>query len=97
MQAKLKKLFKEINFDNLSSFEDASIEKVVIYDNNKLLDFVVATNEVLPLDIYDELLSKLISYFSTVENVKLIIRPKNIDYNIIKDYFLTSITDLPPM
>ena len=90
MQDRLKKLFNEINVEDdlLSYFDNASIEKVVIYDGNKLLDFIINTDNVLPIDVYNNILYKLISYFNTIDEIKLIIRPKNIDNNLIKEYYL---------
>ena len=89
MQDKLEKLFTEINVDNelLSYFNNASIEKVVIYDSNKLLDFIINTENVLPIDVYNNILYKLISYFTTIDEIKLIIRPKNIDDSLIEEYY----------
>ena len=45
MQDKLERLFKEINVEDnlLSYFNNASVEKVIIYDRNKLLDFIINT------------------------------------------------------
>ena len=80
MQDKLQKLFNEINIEDnlLSYFSDAQVDKVVVYDNNKQLDFVINTNSVLPIDVYNNVLYKLISYFNTVELIRLIIKPTNI-------------------
>ena len=90
MQDKLQKLFNEIGLDDnlLSYFSNASIEKVIIYDNNKLLDFIINTNEVLPIDVYNNVLYKLGAYFNTIDEIKLIIKPKNIDNNKISEYYL---------
>ncbi len=90
MQDKLQKLFTEIDLDDnlLSYFSDASIEKVVIYDNNKLLDFIINTKEVLPIDVYNNVLYKLIAYFHQIKEVKLIIRPKEVDNKLIREYYL---------
>ena len=90
MQDKLQKLFTEIELDDnlLSYFSDGEIEKVVVYDNNKLLEFIINTNEVLSIDVYNNVLYKLIAYFNTIKEVKLIIRPKNIDNSKINEYYL---------
>jgi len=90
MQDKLQKLFTEIELDNnlLSYFDSASIEKVIIYDDNQLLDFIINTNEVLPIDVYNNVLYKLISYFHQIKEIKLIIHPKQVDNNLIKEYYL---------
>ena len=89
MQDKLSKLFKEISVEDnlLSYFNNASIEKIVIYDQNKLLEFIINTDNILPIDIYNNILYKLISYFNTIENIKLVINPKNIDNTLIESYY----------
>ena len=45
MQDKLNKLFTEINIKEeiLTVFQNASIEKVIIYDNNKIVEFIINT------------------------------------------------------
>ena len=90
MQDKLQKLFNEIGLEDnlLSYFNNASIEKVIIYDNNKLLDFIINTSEVLPIDVYNNVLYKLIAYFTTIDEIKLIINPSNIDNSKIFEYYL---------
>ena len=90
MQDKLQRLFNEIKVDDnlLSYFDNASIEKIVIYDGNKLLDFIINTDYVLPIDVYNNILYKLISYFNSIDEIKLIINPKEIDENLIKEYYL---------
>ena len=96
MQDKLKKLFSEIGIDDeiLSFFEDASIEKVVIYDKNKLLDFVVNTKYLIPIDVYNNVLYKLVTYFSEIESVKLIINPKEVDNSKISEYYYDIIKNI---
>ncbi len=90
MQDKLKKLFDEIKVEDnlLEFFCDAKIDKVVIYDGNKLLDFIIDTKEVLPIDVYNNILYKLIAYFNTIDEIRLIIKPSNIDNSKIKDYYI---------
>jgi len=90
MQEKLERLFKEINVEDnlLSYFNNASIEKVIIYDQNKLLDFIINTESVLPIEVYNNILYKLISYFNTIETIKLIIKPTNIDNSLIESYYI---------
>ena len=90
MQERLAKLFKEISIEDdnlLSYFHDASISKVVVYDNNKQLDFIIDTDTVLPIEIYDNVHAKLMAYFKTVKLIKLIIIPKMVDNTLIKDYY----------
>ena len=90
MQDKLNKLFKEISLEEevIRYFDNASIEKVVVYDKNKMLDFIISTDSLIPIDIYNKVLDKLILYFNTIEQIKLIINPQNIDYSKLKEYYL---------
>ena len=40
MQDKLKKLFDSISFNEESYFDKASLDKVIVYDNNKIWKFI---------------------------------------------------------
>ena len=45
MQDRLKKLFEEIKLEEtaLEYFDLASIEKVILYDQNKIIEFLIKT------------------------------------------------------
>ena len=60
MQERLKKLFDEIKIEEsvLTHFESASIEKVILYDQNKVIEFLINTTSIVPIDIYNLLLEK---------------------------------------
>ena len=90
MQDKLKKLFDEIKIEESiqNHFESASIEKIILYDKNKIVEFLINTQNLIPLDAYYYVLEKLVSYFKDFEEIKLIIIPKNIDYNLLKEYYI---------
>lgn len=90
MQEKLKKLFEEINLEDnlLSYFNGASIEKIVVYDQTKQIDFIINTKEVLPIDVYNNVLYKLVSFMNTIETIRLIIIPENKDNSLIESYYL---------
>ena len=97
MQDKLENLFNEINLneDNiLSYFHDAKIDKVVVYDKNKQIDFIIDTTDIIPIEIYNEVLNKLSSYFDKVKLIKLIIKPANIDYSLVVDYYYSIMKDI---
>ena len=96
MQDKLKKLFQEINIEDtvLTCFENSSIEKVVLYDQNKIIEFLINTENLIPIEIYNELLDKLTNTFNTFELVKLVIIPNNIDYSKLKDYYLSIMNEI---
>ena len=89
MQEKLKKLFDEIKLENdeLQYFNSASIEKVILYDKNKIIEFLINTQTLIPIDTYNNLLNKLSNCFNAFETIKLIIIPKNIDYSKLEEYY----------
>ena len=90
MQDKLKKLFNEIKVEEsiLEQFADASIEKIILYDKNKIIEFLINTKNIIPIDTYYAVLEKLQIYFNSFEVIKLIIIPSSIDYSLLKEYYL---------
>ena len=89
MQDRLNKLFKEIRLEEaaLEYFDSASIEKVILYDQNKIIEFLIKTKNLISIDIYNLVLEHLTSYFHTFEKLKLIILPKNVDYTKLEEYY----------
>ena len=89
MQDRLQKLFTEIKLDetDLKYFDDASIEKVIIYDQNKIVEFLINTKNIIPIDVYNNIQSKLTNFFNNFEIIRLIIIPKEVDYSKLLDYY----------
>ena len=85
MQDKMKRLLDQIGM-NTDYLEKASIKKIVVYDNNKLWNFIIENDKILPVYIYTELINKIKINFSTIEDIKLsvIVREDNDEY--INDY-----------
>ena len=94
MQDKLKKLFDSISFKEESYFDKASLDKVIVYDNNKIWKFIIEVDSILPCDIYFELFNKLKDTFNKVDDIILTIKAKNITYSKINDYFKVIIDEL---
>ena len=93
MQDKLKILFDSVGFNEESYFDKASLDKVIVYDNNKIWKFIIEVDSILPCDIYFELFNKLKDTFNRVD-VVLAIEAKNITYSKINDYFKVIIDEL---
>ena len=91
MQDRLKKLFDEIKLEDslLDFFNESSIEKVILYDKNKILEFLINTEKIIPIEVYDKVLTQLTNYFKEFELTKLIIIPKEIDYSKLEEYYLS--------
>ena len=51
MQDKMKRLLDQIGM-NTDYLEKASIKKIVVYDNNKLWNFIIENDKILPVYIY---------------------------------------------
>ena len=90
MQDKLKKLFDEIKVEETiqTHFESASIEKIILYDKNKIAEFLINTKSIIPIDAYYYILDKLLIFFGGFEEIKLIILPEHIDYSLLQAYYL---------
>ena len=91
MQDRLKKLFDEIKLEDslLDFFNESSIEKVILYDKNKILEFLINTEKIIPIEVCDKVLTQLTNYFKEFELTKLIIIPKEIDYSKLEEYYLS--------
>ena len=78
MQDKMKRLLDQIGM-NTDYLEKATIKKIVVYDNNKLWNFIIENDKIL-------LINKIKINFSTIEDIKLsvIVREDNDEY--INDY-----------
>ncbi len=85
MQDKMKKLLDQIGM-NSDYLEKASIKKIVVYDNNKLWNFIIENDKILPVYIYNELIDKIKCTFNTIENIKLTIEINNDSDEYIDDY-----------
>ena len=71
---------------NTDYLENASINKIVVYDNNKLWNFVINNDRILPVYIYNELINKIKVTFSSIDNIKLSIVIDNDCDEYINDY-----------
>ena len=85
MQDKMKKLLDQIGM-NSDYLEKASIKKIVVYDNNKLWNFIIENDKIIPVYIYNELIDKIKCTFNTIENIKLTIEINNDSDEYINDY-----------
>ena len=85
MQDKMVKLLNQIGM-NTDYLENASINKIVVYDNNKLWNFVINNDRILPVYIYNELINKIKVTFSSIDNIKLSIFIDNDCDEYINDY-----------
>ena len=85
MQDKMVKLLNQIGM-NTDYLENASINKIVVYDNNKLWNFVINNDRILPVYIYNELINKIKVTFSSIDNIKLSIVIDNDCDEYINDY-----------
>lgn len=81
----MKKLLSQIGMSE-EYFDGSSIEKIVVYDNNKLWHFIINTDKILPVYIYNELINKIKECFPSILDIKVSIIPSNINDDYINDY-----------
>lgn len=86
MQDKMKRLLGQIGMKT-DYLEKASIDKVVVYDKSNLWEFVINNDKVLPVYVYEELLTKLKNTFKVIEEINIVIKVSNPSNEFAQDYF----------
>ncbi len=89
MEANLEKLLKrcQLKSDNYPFFENGKLIKIIGNKEKTKYLFRLELTTNLPVDVYTELLELLKKEFNFCEKIILEIIAKNIDLNIINDYF----------
>ena len=70
MQDKMERLLNQIGM-NKDYLENASIDKIIVYDRNNLWEFIISNDKVLPVYIYDELCNIQEYYINDIETTGL--------------------------
>lgn len=86
MQDKMKKLLEQINMKS-DYLENASIDKIVVYDKSNLWEFYINNDNILPVYIYDELCNKLKSTFTKIDDIIININNNSNSIEFLDDYF----------
>ena len=86
MQDKMKKLLEQIGMGT-NYLENASIEKIVVYDKTNLWEFIINNDKVLPVYIYDEMCNRLKNTFTSINDINIVINTKEDDLEYLDDYF----------
>jgi len=89
MNNKLEKLLKQINLEEnyYSYFNNASLEKIVGNSNKDSYAFFINNEEILPVEVYASLCSKLDDTFKDIKNKTVKLNISNKNYGLITDYF----------
>ena len=93
MDEKLKTLLNQLSLDDsdCKCFEGGCIEKIIYYEDENNYQFIIKTNQFLPVDVYDKFINDLPKRFPTANSidVKLIVNSKGQD--CVNDYFIYAI------
>ena len=89
MDSKIKTLIEKINISEecIKYFEGAKLEKIIANKEKTNYCFYIDIDSTLDISFYDEFISKLKESFSTVENVNVVFNVKNINNDLLLDYF----------
>ena len=89
MQDKLEILLNRINLDKEKYlyFDNGKLEKIIINNNSKTWEIIINIDNILPLEVYLELESKVKDCFNKIDNIKVKIISNNSDYNEIDNYY----------
>ena len=86
MQDKMERLLNQIGM-NKDYLENASIDKIIVYEKNNLWEFIISNDKVLPVYIYDELCNKIMNTFKTIKDINVVITTNNNSNEYLEDYF----------
>ena len=92
MQDKMKRLLDQVGMTS-EYFENAKIEKIVVYDKTNLWEFAISNDKPLPMHIYKELEEKLKENFKSIKDISIIINATD-DSDYLEEYFDNLITSL---
>jgi len=89
MDDKLSRLVKQINLeeDELEVLKDGKLDKVVVYDDNKMWQFVISISSNASYAFYQCFLTKLKNTFDKPKYIDLIFNVTNLDSDQIFDYY----------
>ena len=89
MESKLQRLLKEINLEEeyYEEFQNGTLDKVSVYENNKLWVFKIILDNILNIKTYISFLTKLKDKFNHIEEVELVITSRSKNYDNLKDYY----------
>ncbi len=88
MEVKMKKLVDKLDLSIkcISELEDAQLVKIVGNKDKTSYCFYIDVNSNLNIDSYCEITEKLSKSFSNIDNVNIIINPKNENKDLIMEY-----------
>lgn len=72
---------------NKDYLENASIDKIIVYEKNNLWEFIISNDKVLPVYIYDELCNKIMNTFKAIKDINVVITTNNNSNEYLEDYF----------
>ena len=89
MDERVLRLIKQINLEDKYSnyFEGSKLDRVVVYDNDKMWEFIIILNKNIPYDLYVSFLIKLREAFPKPELVNLIFKVENGDNSLLKECY----------
>ena len=89
MDERVLRLIKQINLEDkyFSYFEGSKLDRVVVYDNDKMWEFIIILNKNIPYDLYVSFLNKLRGTFPKPELVNLIFKVENGDNSLLKECY----------
>lgn len=88
MDEKLLRFFKKIGFQDLESFDEASLDKCIVSKKNNSWKIVIKSDNVINIDSILKLKTLAKDGIDSVEKIDIIMKYNNITDNDILDYFI---------
>lgn len=91
MEKNIKLLLDKIDFskDHYNFFSSAKLTKLKLFKGNKSLEVYIEIDNMVRVDIFNELESKIYKLDNRVSKINIFFNVKNKDLNLYKDYFNT--------
>ena len=91
---KLKILLEQANITQNNYLENAELSRVVVDDDNRIWQFHLTTERIIPSALYQMMSTSINKAFKDIAKTELIMAEGEFDEQLVLDYFMTAVNNL---
>lgn len=91
---KLKILLEQANITQNNYLENAELSRVVVDDDNRIWQFHLTTDRIIPSALYQMMSTNINKAFKDIAKTELIMAEGEFDEQLVLDYFMTAVNSL---
>ncbi|WP_026858392.1 PolC-type DNA polymerase III [Jeotgalicoccus psychrophilus] len=91
---KLKILLEQANITQNNYLENAELSRVVVDDDNRIWQFHLTTDRIIPSALYQMMSTNINKAFRDIAKTELIMAEGEFDEQLVLDYFMTAVNSL---